>query len=71
MLQIYPNDGFQDLVGLCTPDRFADLTGLPVGVVRSQIEHGHWPVIKVGKRLLVNLIAVRQLATNAAEGSAK
>lgn len=40
---------------MCTKERFAELTGLEVGVVRGLIEKGHLPSVKVGKYRLINM----------------
>ena len=40
---------------MCTKERFAELTGLEVGVVRGMLEKGHLPTVKVGKYRLINL----------------
>jgi hypothetical protein len=42
-------------------------TGLPIGVVVAQCERGMWPQISVGKRVLVNVEAVRIKAAERAQ----
>jgi hypothetical protein len=42
-----------------TREKFTELTGIPSGVLNSQIDRGYWPTIKVGKRSLINIEAVR------------
>lgn len=38
-----------------TKERFAELSGLDVGVVRGMIDRGHLPTVKIGRHRLVNL----------------
>ncbi|HEX7047419.1 MAG TPA: hypothetical protein VF275_07595 [Gammaproteobacteria bacterium] len=38
-----------------TRDKFAELSGLPEGVVQGMIEKGHLPSIKIGRYRLVNV----------------
>lgn len=47
---------FVPLMGI---DAFASLIGLEASVVRAQVNRGYWPTVKVGKRLFVNVEAVR------------
>ncbi len=47
---------------LLAPDAFAVFIGLPRGVVAEQVRNRYWPTVKVGKRLLVNVEAVRAAA---------
>jgi hypothetical protein len=42
-----------------TREKFTELTGIPQGVLNAQIDKGYWPTIKIGKRSLINLDAVR------------
>ncbi len=46
-------------VPLMTREAFATAVGLPVGVLIAQCERGMWPQISVGKRVLINVEAVR------------
>jgi hypothetical protein len=52
---------------LCTRERFAAACGLEIGVFVSQCEKSLWPQVKVGKRILVNVEAIRLLAAKKAE----
>jgi hypothetical protein len=38
-----------------TKERFAEMSGLEVGVVRGMINRGHLPTVKIGRHRLVNL----------------
>jgi hypothetical protein len=49
-------------VSILTAEKFAELVGLPVGVVDAQLDRRILPVIKIGKRRFVNLEALRQRA---------
>ncbi|HEX6927772.1 MAG TPA: hypothetical protein VF267_00885 [Gammaproteobacteria bacterium] len=40
---------------LVTKERFAELSGLEVGVVRGMLDRGHLPSCKVGRHRLVDL----------------
>lgn len=51
--------GISVLAPLMAVDAFASLIGLEASVVRAQVHRGYWPTVKVGKRLLVNVEAVR------------
>jgi len=46
-------------VPLMTRDSFAAAIGLPLGVLVSQCERGYWPQITIGKRVFINVEAVR------------
>ncbi|WP_322996105.1 hypothetical protein [Castellaniella sp.] len=46
-------------VPLMTLEAFAQASGLTVGVLRAQVYRGYWPTVKVGKKVLINLEAVR------------
>lgn len=43
-----------------TREKFAEITGLPIGVVRGQMDRGILPTLKIGKRRLVNLAKLTQ-----------
>lgn len=42
-----------------TPEAFANSIGLPLSILQAQCKRGYWPTIKVGKRVFVNVEAVR------------
>lgn len=44
---------------LMTREAFAAAIGLPVGVLVAQAERGYWPQITIGKRVFINVEAVR------------
>lgn len=46
-------------VPLMTREAFALAIGLPVGVLVAQAERGYWPQITVGKRVFINVEAIR------------
>lgn len=52
---------------LMTREAFAAAVGLEAGVVIAQCERGYWPVITIGKRVLVNVEAIRVLAAQKAK----
>lgn len=41
-----------------TKERFAELSGLEVGVVRGMIDRGYLPTLKLGRHRLINLAAL-------------
>ncbi|MBT2868487.1 hypothetical protein JQK19_14685 [Chromobacterium violaceum] len=45
---------------LVTRERFADLVGLPVGVVIGFVNKGYLPVVSVGRYSLINLELLRK-----------
>lgn len=47
---------------LMTRAAFALAIGLPLGVLVGQCEKGYWPVLQIGKRVFVNVEAVRLAA---------
>lgn len=53
-------------VPLMTREAFALAVGLPVGVLVAQAERGYWPQITVGKRVFINVEAVRLKAVERA-----
>lgn len=52
---------------LMTAKLFAELTGLDLGVVEAQMDRRILPVLRIGKRRVVNLEALRLLAQHQAE----
>lgn len=54
-------------VPLMTREAFARAVGLPLGVLTAQAERGYWPQITVGKRVFINVEAVRQKAAERAQ----
>ncbi|MBU3562659.1 MULTISPECIES: hypothetical protein [unclassified Polynucleobacter] len=44
---------------IVTAEKYAELVGLPIGVVRGQLDRRQLPVYKVGKRRFINLILLR------------
>jgi len=44
---------------IVTAEKYAELVGLPIGVVRGQLDRRQLPVYKVGKRRFINLIKLR------------
>lgn len=46
-------------VPLMTREAYALATGLPLGVVEGHIQRGLVPLVKVGKRSLINVEALR------------
>lgn len=53
---------------LMTVPAFAALVGLEATVVQAQASRGYWPTVRVGKRLLINVEAVRVASARRAEG---
>ncbi|MGK5033582.1 hypothetical protein [Janthinobacterium lividum] len=54
---------FQSIpVPLMTREAFASAIGLPLGVLVGQCERGYWPQVTIGKRVFVNVEAVRMHA---------
>jgi hypothetical protein len=54
-------------VPVMTREAFASAVGLPAGVVIAQCDRGLWPQVKVGKRSLINVEALRIAAARKAE----
>lgn len=54
-------------VPLMTREAFALAVGLPIGVLTAQAERGYWPQITVGRRVFINVEAVRIRAAERAE----
>lgn len=42
-----------------TKERFAELVGVEVGVVRGMIDRNHLPTVKIGRHRLVNVAALQ------------
>ena len=47
---------------LISPERFADLTGVPSGVLRGWMSRGYVPTYSIGKYTLINLALLNHLA---------
>lgn len=54
-------------VPLMTREAFALAVGLPIGVLTAQCERGMWAQVTVGKRVLINVEAIRIAAARKAE----
>ena len=52
---------------LLTREAFALAIGLPIGVLIGQCERGYWPQVTIGKRVFVNVEAVRVHAAQRAQ----
>jgi hypothetical protein len=54
-------------VPLMTREAFALAIGLPVGVLIAQAERGYWPQLTIGKRVFINVEAIRLKAAERAQ----
>ena len=54
-------------IPLMTREAFALAIGLPLGVLTAQAERGYWPQITIGRRVFINVEAVRIRAAERAE----
>lgn len=54
-------------VPLMTREAFAAAVGLPVGVLVAQAERGYWPQVTIGKRVFINVEAIRLKAAERAQ----
>lgn len=54
-----------------TKERFAELVGVEVGVVRGMLDRGHLPSIKIGRHRLINVAVLQAqcLALEIQDGS--
>jgi hypothetical protein len=48
-----------------TAEAFSQASGLPLGVVEAQLDRRILPVLRLGKRRLVNIEALREAASQA------
>lgn len=62
----FPSADFNYLPVLLTREKFAEQIGLPVTVLIAQCERGYWPQVTVGKRVFLNVEAVRIAAAKKA-----
>lgn len=46
-------------VPIMTKERFAELAGVEVGVVRGMLDRGYLPAIKIGRHRFVNVAALQ------------
>ena len=46
-------------VPVMTKERFAELVGVEVGVVRGMLDRGYLPTIKIGRHRFVNVAALQ------------
>jgi len=49
-----------------TREAFAAAIGVPVGVLTAQCDRGYWPQVTIGKRVFINVEAVRLRAVERA-----
>lgn len=52
---------------LVTRERWAEMLGVPVGVIVAQADRGYWPQVTVGKRVFINVEVVRLKAAERAQ----
>lgn len=52
---------------LVSREKWAEMLGVPVGVVIAQAERGYWPQVTIGKRVFINVEAVRLKAAERAQ----
>lgn len=64
---VHPTEVSQGFPPLMTREAFARAVGLPLGVLTAQAERGYWPQITVGKRVFINVEAVRLKAAERAQ----
>jgi len=58
-ISISSNESPSIAVPLMTREAFATAIGLPVGVLVAQCDRGYWPQVTKGKRVFINVEAVR------------
>jgi len=46
---------------LMTQEKFADFIGLSGDTVEHQVKRGYYPTIKIGKRRLINMVALVEI----------
>lgn len=51
--------GLALLSPVVTKERFAEISGLEVGVVRGMLDRGYLPSVKMGRHRLVNVAALQ------------
>lgn len=51
---------------LVTRELYARLAGIEIGVFKAQCERGFWPQVHVGKRVFINVEALRLIAAKKA-----
>lgn len=56
-------------IPIITAERFAEITGTPLGVIEAQLDRRILPVLRIGKRRFINLEVLRQMALS--EGLSK
>lgn len=56
---VHEMTGLGGTVPLMTREAFAQAIGLPIGVLVAQCDRGYWPQLTVGKRVFINVEAVR------------
>lgn len=66
-MSILPDPSTSTPMPLMTREAFASAIGLPLGVLTAQAERGYWPQITVGRRVFINVEAVRIRAAERAE----
>lgn len=68
------SSNYRDFMPVVTAEVFSNQSGLPLGVVEAQMDRRILPVLRLGKRRMVNLEALRAQALQAASeptGTAK
>lgn len=61
------NENYQISMPLLSAEQFSILAGLPLGVVNAQMDRRIIPCVRLGKRRMVNVEALRIAATKQAE----
>lgn len=47
-------------VGLVTKEKFSELSGAPIEVVNGWVEKRYLPVVRIGKRVMINVVVLQQ-----------
>ena len=54
-------------IPIMSAQKFSELTGLPVGVVNAHMDRRILPVLRLGKRRMVNLEKLREMASSSTD----
>ena len=56
----HPLGSSPSLLPILTAEKFAEAVGLPIGVVEAQLDRRLLPCLRIGKRIFINIEALRQ-----------
>ncbi|AEF99477.1 hypothetical protein [Methylomonas methanica] len=56
-----PESTLQLFTPIMTKDRFAEISGVPVGVLQGWVDRNYVPTLVIGKHKVINMVQLQQI----------